>query len=113
MFFVFNKYTVFVQSITLNLSFKLMRQKIFFFLMVGLLLSACSKEEYENPYESTLEQKDSKLILKFVMPYVMNRVHSGDMANTWLKFRLISQNNSDLMTVRTRFLPDGNDKTNV
>ena len=113
MFFVFNKYNVLMQFITLNLSFTLMRQKIFFFLLVGLLLSACSKEEYENPYESNLEQKDSKLILKFVMPFVMNRVHSGDMANTWLKFRLISQNNSDLMTVRTKFLPNGNDKTNV
>ena len=91
-----------------------MRQKIFFLLLAGLLLSACSKEEvYENPYESILEQKDSKFILKFVMPFVINRIHSGDMANKWLKFRLISQSNSDLMTVRTKFLPNGNDKTNV
>ena len=90
-----------------------MKHKILFLLLCGLLLSACSKEEYENPFETTLEQKDGKLTMKFVMPFAMDKIHSGDMANKWLELRLISQSNSDLMTVRTKFLPNGTDRTNV
>ena len=86
---------------------------ILFLLLCGLLLSACSKEEYENPFETTLEQKDGKLTMKFVMPFAMDKIHSGDMANKWLELRLISQSNPDLMTVRTKFLPNGTDRTNV
>lgn len=90
-----------------------MKHKILFLLLCGLLLSACSKEEYENPFETTLEQKDGILTMKFVMPFAMDKIHSGDMANKWLELLLISQSNSDLMTVRTKFLPNGNDRTNV
>ena len=54
-------------------------------LLIGALLPSCSDENYEvdynDLYESKIEQEDGKVILKFVMPFVINRIQSGEMAN--------------------------------
>ena len=86
---------------------------LFLFLLVGSLLPSCSYDDYEDLYESTLEHKDGKVVLKFVMPFAVDKIHSGEMADIWHEHRLISLNKSDVMKVRTKFIPEGNNKTGV
>ena len=80
-------------------------------LLIGALLPSCSDENYEvdykDLYESKIEQEDGKVILKFVMPFVINRIQSGEMANIPHKLRLISLDKSDLMNVLTKFKSEG------
>lgn len=83
------------------------------FLIVGLLLPSCSNDEYENLYDSTIEHKNGKAYLKFVMPFVVRDVHSGELADKWCKFHLISQNSSVLITAKLRMMAEGIDKTFV
>ena len=86
---------------------------LFLFLLAGLLLPSCSYDDYEDLYESTLEHKDGKVVLKFVMPFAVDKIHSGEMADIWHELRLISLDKSDLMKVRTKFLPEDDNKTSV
>ena len=83
------------------------------FLLVGLLLPSCTKEEFGNPYESTVEHKDGKAYLRFVMPFVLHDVQSGELANKWCKFRLFSQTSSEVITSELRMTAEGVDKTKV
>ena len=83
------------------------------FLLVGSLLPSCSYDEYEDLYESTLEHKDGKVVLRFIMPFIVDKIHSGEMADMWHELRFISLDKSDLMKVRTKFLREGDNKTSV
>ena len=64
-------------------------KKIFFNLTVcvllGALLPSCSDDSFEEPhtnlYESTLEHKEGKVVLKFIMPFVIDKIQSGEMAD--------------------------------
>ena len=86
-------------------------------LLIGALLPSCSDEnfevDYKDLYESKIEQEDGKVILKFVMPFVINRIQSGEMANIPHKLRLISLDKSDLMNVLTKFKSEGENRTSV
>ena len=86
---------------------------LFLLLLVGLLLPSCSYDDYEDLYESTLEHKDGKVVLKFVMPFAVDKIHSGEMADIWHELRLISLDKSDVMKLRTKFIPEDDNKTSV
>ena len=86
---------------------------LFLFLLVGSLLPSCSYDDYEDLYESTSEHKDGKVVLRFIMPFIVDKIHSGEMADMWHELRFISLDKSDLMKVRTKFLRKGDNKTSV
>ena len=83
-------------------------------LLVALLLpSSCDNDEYEDKYDSTIEHKDGKVVLKFIMPFVIDKIQSGELADRWQELRLISLDKSGLMEVRAKFLSENCDKTHV
>ena len=83
-------------------------------LLVALLLpSSCDNDEYEDKYDSTIEHKDGKVVLKFIMPFVIDKIQSGEMADMWQELRLISLDKSCLMEVRAKFLSKNCNKTSV
>jgi len=85
-------------------------------LLIGSLLLSCSKGNFEindDLYESTFEHKDGKVILKFVMPFAINKIQSSEMANIRQKLRLISLDKSDLMNVITKFMSEEENRTSV
>ena len=85
--------------------------------MVGYLLPSCSNDNfedfYDNHYESTFEHKDGNVVLKFVIPFVIKNIQSGEMADKWHEHNLISLDGSDLMKVRNKFISEGGDRTRV
>ena len=83
------------------------------FLLAALLLSSCNDDEYEDKYDSTIEHKDGKVVLKFIMPFVIDKIQSGEMADMWQELRLISLDKSCLMKVRAKFLSENCNKTSV
>lgn len=83
------------------------------FLLAALLLPSCYKDEYEDKYDSTIEHKDGKVVLKFIMPFVIDKIQSGEMADMWQELRLISLDKSGLMEVRAKFLSENCNKTSV
>lgn len=96
-------------------------KKIFFnltvCLLIGALLPSCSDDSFEEPhmnlYESTIEHKEGKVVLKFIMPFVIDKIQSGEMADMWQELRLISLDKSGLMEVRAKFLSENCNKTSV
>ena len=83
------------------------------FLLAALLLPSCCKDEYEDNYDSTIEHKDGKVVLKFIMPFIIDKIQSGEMADMWQKLRLIPLDKSGLMEVRAKFLSENYNKTSV